>query len=53
MSTMHPFFSPRFGTAIALMLCMASCLLVGGACAADAYYTGYLGDVINLHGSSN
>ncbi|HVP95553.1 hypothetical protein [Methanoregula sp.] len=31
---------------------MASCLLLAGASAADVYVTGYLGDVINLHGYS-
>ncbi|MFA7695701.1 MAG: hypothetical protein WCX63_09215 [Methanoregula sp.] len=35
-----------------VLLCAASCLLVAGACAADEYYTGYLGDVIDLHGYS-
>jgi len=37
---------------MAVLLCLASCLLVAGACAADVYVTGYLGDVIDLHGYS-
>ncbi|MFY9981641.1 MAG: hypothetical protein WAK75_03630 [Methanoregula sp.] len=53
MTPVHPSFFPRFGTTVVLAICMATCLLVGGACAADAYYTGYLGDVIDLHGSSS
>jgi len=53
MTPLRLFFLPRSGTSRVLAICLASCLLVGGACAADAYYTGYLGDVIDLHGSSN
>ena len=45
---MHP-FSRSFS---ALLFCLCSCLLAAGACAADASYTGYLGDVIGLHGYS-
>jgi hypothetical protein len=52
MSLLRRLFSYRPGAAIAILLCIASCLLVAGVCAADEYYTGYLGDVIDLHGYS-
>jgi hypothetical protein len=52
MNPLRRLFSYYPGAAIALILFMASCLLVTGACAADAYYTGYLGDVIDLQGYS-
>jgi len=52
MSPLRRLFSHRRGTAIAVLLCLVSCLLVAGACAADVYYTGYLGDVIDLQGYS-
>ncbi len=35
-----------------MLTCILSSLLVTGACAAYEYYTGYLGDVIDLHGYS-
>jgi hypothetical protein len=35
-----------------LAFCLGSCFLIPGVLAADAYYTGYLGDVIDLHGYS-
>ena len=53
MNRKPPAFYPRSGIAILLMIGVASCLLVGSAGAADAYYTGYLGDVIGLQGVSN
>jgi len=53
MNRKPPTFFPRSGIAILLMIGVASCLLVGSAGAADAYYTGYLGDVIGLQGVSN
>jgi hypothetical protein len=45
-------FFHRPGAVATVVLCMASCLLVASACAADEYYTGYLGDVIDLNGYS-
>ncbi len=52
MNPKRPFFSHPSGTIMIVLLCMASCLLVAGACAADVYVTGYLGDIIDMHGSS-
>lgn len=52
MSLLCRLFSCRSRVAIGILLCVASCLLVAGVCAADEYYTGYLGDVIDLHGYS-
>ena len=51
MNPKRPFFSHPSGTIMIVLLCMASCLLVAGACAADVYITGYLGDIIDMHGS--
>ena len=51
MNPKRPFFSHPSGTIMIVLLCMASCLLVAGACAADVYVTGYLGDIIDMHGS--
>ncbi|WP_292425914.1 hypothetical protein [Methanoregula sp.] len=52
MTQIHSLFSYRLGAAAIVLLCMVSCLLVAGVCAADEYYAGYLGDVIDLHGYS-
>lgn len=52
MSPDHHSFSHRPGAVVTVALCMATCLLVAGAFAADEYYTGYLGDVIDLNGYS-
>ena len=52
MTPIQPLFSYRSGAAIALLICMASCLLVTGVSAADVYATGYLGDIIDMHGYS-
>jgi Predicted solute binding protein len=38
--------------AVIALLCCAAALLLPGALAADEYYTGYLGDTIDLHGYS-
>ena len=50
MNPLRRLFSHRPEPPSPCFLCMASCLLVAGACAADVYYTGYLGDVIDLQG---
>ncbi|MDD1702899.1 MAG: hypothetical protein LUQ31_07985 [Methanoregula sp.] len=42
---------PRIGIN-GLLICLVSCLLIPGVFAADEYYTGYLGDTIDLHGYS-
>jgi hypothetical protein len=45
--------SSRFGTGLwILIVCLLSGLVIGSASAADAYYDGYLGDTIDLHGVS-
>ena len=52
MNPMRRLFSHRPGAFAIVLFCMVSCLLVAGACAADVYSTGYLGDVIDLQGYS-
>lgn len=49
---MYPVYRSLTCIRVALLFCLVPCLLVAGAWAADASYTGYLGDVIDLHGYS-
>lgn len=53
MQSMFPVFSRSTKRRIFLIVfCILVCYLTPGVLAADAYYTGYLGDVIDLHGYS-
>jgi len=45
-------FSSPQEALVTVLFCMTVCILIPGVCAADEYYTGYLGDVIDLHGYS-
>lgn len=45
-------FSRHFRPVVIAAVLFAAALLLPGALAADEYYTGYLGDVIDLHGYS-